>query len=446
MRLYRLIFFGLLFGGFWPAAYGQSNANPQPDCSDTTEEVDDNDRDVRENPVIDGEDYDDEIIIPDFIKIKRNHIDFNGANWSTLRAALKGSDSIPFSIVAIGDSHYQADYATGLVRENLQLDYGNAGRGLVVPLRLSGTNEPRDYTISSTGNWNSIKLMSQSWPRTMGFSGVSVTPVNMKSNLLISTSERDDYNPFSSITVFHNGQFYVTGISDEDGNPLSFVATPSRDYTQIKLTTDVNAARIHFDSAGDLTIFGANLSGQRPGVFLHTIGNNGATYSSYNRISDFGKSLSALGPQLVIISLGTNEAFGRFDRQSFKSAMSRLVGDIRRENPEATLLLVTPMECQRSRVIYKRSGKGKRRRRATARTYEPNTNIAKVRDAIMDFGEDNHIAVYDWYTVAGGSGASAKWVGDGLFSRDRVHHSFRGYTLQGELLYQALKEALEGQK
>ena len=350
----------------------RSNAQPKtdtPECADSTDVVEDDDREIRENPVIDGDDYDDEIIIPEFIKLKRNHIDFNGANWSNLRQAFRNADRFPVSIVGIGDSHYQADFATGVVRENFQFDYGNAGRGLVVPLRLSGTNEPRDYSFTSTHNWNSVKLMSQSWPRTMGFTGVSITPVNMKSNFLISTSERDEYNPFSAITIFHNGQFFVTGVTDEDGNPLSFVATPSKDYTQIQLTSDVNAARIHFDSAGDLTIYGANLSGQRPGLFFHTIGNNGATYDTYNRVATVGKGISSLNPQLVIISLGTNEAFGHFDKRSFKESINRLVNEIRRENPTATLMLVTPMECQRSRVITRRTGKGRRSFRYVVSTF-----------------------------------------------------------------------------
>ena len=452
MKLSRLYIATFLLSAvaFMPCRAQSTAAEPeQTEETDESEEPEDEDeRSIRENPVIDGEDYDDEIIIPEFIKLKRNHIDFNGANWNALRNALGNSNRMPVSIVAIGDSHYQADFATGVVRDNLQLDYGNAGRGLVVPLRLSGTNEPHDYSFTSTHNWNSVKLMSQSWPRTMGFTGASITPVNMNSTFMVSTSERDDYNPFSSITVFHNGQFFVTGVTDEDGNALSFVATPSKDYTEIRLTKDVNAARIHFDSAGDLTIFGANLSGQRPGLFFHTIGNNGATYDTYNRIATTGHGISALQPKLIIISLGTNEAFGHFNKQSFKNSIDRLVKDIRSQNPDATLLLVTPMECQRSRVITQRSSsKGRRRRRTvrTSRVYEVNSNVAKVREAIAEYGKDNHIAVYDWYNVAGGSGASAKWINAGLFSRDRVHHSMRGYTLQGELLYQALREAFRPQ-
>lgn len=427
------------------------NPTQEDDPDDQEEEVvdsDEDDREVRENPVIDFDDYETEVSIPSFIKLNANKIQYNGANWAQLRKKLENSSEIPVSIVHIGDSHLQADFATSVVRENLQFDYGNAGRGIVAPLKMSGTNEPLDYSFTSTRPWDAVKLMSQSWQRTMGFTGTSITPITSESNFFVSTSERDDYNPFSAMTVFHGGQFFVTRVEDSDGNAIPFVATPSKDYTQIRFDRDLNGVRIYFDSAGDLTLFGVGLSGRRPGVYYHVIGNNGATYDTYNRIAKVGEGISAFDPSLVIISLGTNEAFGRFDKKSFKESMNRLVTNIRTANPEAVLLLVTPMECQRSHytsVTKYVTGRKKKKRRKTVKvkSYQPNSNIAEVREAILDYAKHNHIAVYDWYTVAGGSGASAKWINDGLFSTDRVHHSMKGYHLQGELLYLALRSAFQ---
>lgn len=437
-------------------AFGQNDADEE----DISEEIvidsaDVDDKVARENPVIDESDYDSNISIPSFIKLKRNQIDFNGSDWSKLRADIRNSANIPVSIVHIGDSHLQADFATGEIRADLQFDYGNAGRGLISPLKLSGTNEPHDYSFSSTQAWNAVKLMNQTWPRTMGFTGASITPVTTSSNFMVSTSEKEDYNPFSSIIVFHKGQFFVTSITDADGNALPFVATPSKDYTYIDLTQDINAARIYFESAGDLTVFGAALSGKRPGLFYHTIGNNGATYDTYNRIGNVGMGITPLHPDLVILSLGTNEAFGIVDKHRLKESIGRLVENIKNNNPEAAILLVTPMECQRS--VYttvtipskKKKGKKKRRRRRVTkrvRSFKTNSNISTVRNVIIDYGKEHHIAVYDWYTIAGGDNASSKWINSGLFSSDRVHHSLKGYRLQGELMYRALKSAFENIK
>ena len=118
-------------------------------------------------------------------------------------------------------------------------------------------------------------------------------------------------------------------------------------------------------------------------------------------------------------------------------SISTFVDDVRRHNPGATLLLVTPAECQRRRSYRRR---GSRRRRYGA--YRVNDNIALARDVILDFGRKNNIAVYDWYDVAGGSGSSEKWIADGLLSKDRVHYTRKGYEVQGELLYDALNNTL----
>jgi hypothetical protein len=410
--------------------------------------IDEDDTEVREHPVIDGADDEFDMVVPSFVRSSRNHIIMNGADWSALRREIARVDSVPFSIVHIGDSHLQADYCTGWIRDNLQFDYGDAGRGLVTPLRMSGTNQPFDYTISSPASWSAVKLMNRNWDRTMGFTGTSVSPASRNSSITVATSEKDDFNPFSSVTIFHKGQFFVTSVKDSDGRLIPFVATPSQDYTHIALSKDVTFANINFDSAGDLTLFGANLSGDRPGLFYHVIGNNGATYDTYNRIGSVGSGISALEPDLVIISLGTNEAFGRVNASSLKTSINRLIENIRKENPMATILLVTPMECQRSTytTVSRKSKKRKGRRRRSStqkvKSYKTNTAIARVRNIILDYARENHIAVYDWYEVAGGEGASTKWITDGLFSHDRVHHSVKGYQLQGYMLYQALKEEL----
>lgn len=433
---------------------------PADDPSVTTEITDSDeefDLAVRQNPVEIPDEADDiDIPIPGFIKRSSNHIIYNGADWSKLRAAFEGSFQAPVSIVHIGDSHVQADINTGTTRELLQYDFGNAGRGLIAPLRICGTNQPKDYVFQSRNSWNAVKLMSPSWAQTVGFTGTSIRPSSSSSELTIGTLDTDDYNPFTSATIFHNGKLTIKDVTDENGNPVHFRAVPSRDYTQIILASLATKINVSFASAGDLTLYGASLSGDRPGVFYHTIGNNGATYDSYNRIGNVGVGINPLQPNLVILSLGTNEAFGRrIDTASFTRSIDRLVKNIRTANPDALILLTTPMECHRSvsktqKVrVRKKARKG---RKATYRTvtkskrsYAVNANIAPLRQAILDYGKNNGIAVYDWYEVAGGNGASTSWINASLFAKDRVHHTHKGYNLQGRLIYDALMDALREQ-
>lgn len=430
---------------------------------DTEEEVsegsteDSENREVRENPVIIPDEADDiDIPIPSFINQGANHIIYNGADWSQLRNAFISSNKEPVSIVHIGDSHVQADIGTGTTRELLQYDFGNAGRGLVAPLKMSGTNEPLDYIFQSKNAWNPVKLMSASWRQTVGFTGTSIHPLRNNSEITIGTSEKDDYNPFSAVTIFHNGKLTIDNVTNGEGQNVHFRAIPSRDYTQIVMASPETKVNISFTSTGDLTIFGASLSGGVPGVFYHAIGNNGATFDTYNRIGTVGYGISALNPNLVILSLGTNEAFGRLDVAGFTRSIDRLVKNIKSYNPDAVILLTTPMECQKSVYttkktrVKRKTRKGRKARYKTVtkkvKSYAVNSNIAPLRQAILDYGKNNGIAVYDWYEVAGGRGASATWIGGNLFSGDRVHHSHKGYNLEGRLLYDALMDSLRDSK
>ncbi len=100
-----------------------------------------------------------------------------------------------------------------------------------------------------------------------------------------------------------------------------------------------------------------------------------------------GADVARLDPDLVIISLGANEAFGKLSINNITDNIDLLVNDIRLHNKDATILLVTPMECQRSRII--RTKKGRRR----SRNYSVNANILPIRNAILEYGRKHNISV-----------------------------------------------------
>ncbi len=436
---------------------GALNASAQIFLEMDEEDVDD--ADVRENPVIENDDDDVGIVVPEFIKLSANRINLNGADWSCVRFGINDCRRMPFSIVHIGDSHLQADIATGVTREMLQYDYGNAGRGLVVPLRMAGTNEPFDYRIKGeNGSWISAKLLKRPWNLPMGFTGISVRPVDNSGEIYVATSEENDYNPFISITIYHNGKLAVKGIRNRAGEEVAYSVNYGDKRATIKLQKEETGVYVTCDMLQESVIYGVCLSGDRPGVFYNVIGNNGATFQAYNCVPDFGADIHQMNPGLIIVSLGTNEAFGSFNADLFKAQMKQLIGDIQKENNGVPVLLVTPMECQRSvyststRKVVKKTRRGKKRsgrsrtytQKYRVRSYAINQNVSKVRDAILDFGRENHIATFDWFDVAGGDGASTLWLNANLFGRDRVHHTARGYRLQGYLLYEALKQFLDG--
>lgn len=392
----------------------------------------DDDQSVRENPEIDGLDNQDYGLIETvdlskypFLNADADSITLNGADWTSLSLALGATDESVLRIVHIGDSHIQADFATGRTRKLFQQKFGSAGRGLIVPLKLAGTNEPRDYTITSSSSFQSEKLLRYPWSAPMGFTGISLLPESNEFDFSLSAQE-----PFERIYIYYNGSaLNVNSVCYQD-SPLVYGVYEGSGWVEIGLPFPCEEVRINLSSFGDVAVHGMELVSDIIGVVYHAIGINGATFGCYDRVDGFGRAIAALEPHLIILSLGTNEAFGKLDSAEFLSNVNDLVTDLVENNPGACVLLTTPAECQR-RV-------GRRRRSS----FKVNDNVAVVSSLLRDYAVANHVALYDWYEAAGGQGSSSKWISAGLFSRDRIHYSLEGYDVAGQKIFDAIMNTL----
>lgn len=374
-----------------------------------------------------------------FLHLDSNKIELNGADWSGLRRLFASSADTVVSIVHIGDSHIQAEGSTSQTRSLLQERYGSAGRGLIIPFKLAGTNEPRDYCITSESKFATSKLLKQPWEGGMGFSGISLKPSSQAFSFTISAYKRPGSEPdFELIRVYASGDLpWLISAVAPDGSSI-----PTEEYSEpgalaIYLEEPQSEVTLNFESDGSCQIHGFELGNQMAGVVYSAIGNNGATYTAYNNATDIGDGIRPLAPSLVILSMGTNEAFGKVSDFEMRNSIDKMVTSIRQAVPEATLLLTTPAECQRTKWV--KTGKKKR----STRTYAINPNVKAMRDAIKRYAEDNGIACYDWYEVAGGDGCSPKWLKAGLLGNDRIHNTWSGYELTGNLLFEALVKTIE---
>lgn len=165
----------------------------------------------------------------------------------------------------------------------------------------------------------------------------------------------------------------------------------------------------------------------RAGIVYHILGVNGATCESFckpDRISD----ISALHPDLIILSFGTNEANGRnYRRSDHLLQMSNLVGHLKDKCPDAVFLMTTPPGA------YMRSGR---------RNKVINTRTPLVVDTEKEFAKTNGMAIWNMYDVVGGKTFACKnWTAAGMFQKDKIHFTREGYTLQGLLLHEAFIKA-----
>lgn len=340
-------------------------------------------------------------------------------------AALRRDGEGTVSILHVGDSHIQAGHITGRLRHQFQRDFGDAGRGIVIPLRMAGTNEPNDYSIATPYGVRTRKATDKGIEGTLGFTGISATFETPYNEFKIWSK-----SPFNSATVFHHPA--APALCEPDrfstGSYCTIDNTPTA--TRIFLSQTVDSLTVSgFTTAefNDPTFYGFSLENGMPGVIYHSIGVNGAAFEHFiNNTSLPSGGASDLCPDVIIVSLGTNNCFGANFRQGdFYNVVDGFIRNIKKVYAGVPLLLVTPMEC-----CTRRTARGRR-------TYSPNPNVKAAASIIAQATAANEVACWDLYAATGGGGAMGKWFSVGLANTDRIHLTENGYVLQGDMLYEA---------
>lgn len=181
------------------------------------------------------------------------------------------------------------------------------------------------------------------------------------------------------------------------------------------------------------------------GVWFNFIGKNGATSSTLlteKYMTDFAEKC----PDLIIVSLGTNEAHSMNYREDLhEKQLDEFFTRLREACPNAAILLTTPPGdyLSSSYVSYKQTSRSRRNLRQVRYAKRPNPMSARCASFLADYGHGNHMAVWDMFTICGGEDAAqANWTGNGLMRPDRIHFQPKGYEIQGHLLGEAIVRAL----
>ncbi len=346
--------------------------------------------------------------------------------------ALEKGERSKVNIVHIGDSHIQADYLTAVVRRNLQHIFGNAGRGLIVPYRVAGTNEPANFRSTSFGPWDSKRIVHPLKPLPIGVGGITVHTNEAGTGFSIRMTDTDMDYAFNTVSVFADNDRKSFRLSIMDSTRLELARVTGSDDKEwqperIKLPAPLNHIILEGirddDAQNHVTLFGLNFENEQSGILYHAIGVNGAKYEHYNKAELFTKQTTWLNPDLFIISLGTNESMDYPGiSKSFAYEVRKLVESLKANNPNACIMLITPPDAFLKRTRH-------------------NPGIEKVRSDILSIAVENGLAFWDMYRANGGKDSAFLWKEKGLLRPDGVHFTRDGYSLQGEMFYEALMKS-----
>ena len=372
-----------------------------------------------------------------FIQYELNHILYPGGQ-DALDALFNKMDKAIFegkgqvNVVHIGGSHIQADMWSDRMRQRLQTFYpGTRGaRGLLFPFKMARTNNPYNYLPEYTGNWEACRNVQRKRNCKLGLTGIKVTTYDTLASIKISF-RGDDYPQyeFNRVRVFHDldSTSFSASIANPGVNVQAFV-DPVLGFTEYRLDRFVTQLELKIEKTAapqkQFSLYGISMENDDPGFVYHAIGVNGAATKSYLRCRMFAQHMQAVKPDLVVFSIGINDAHvpsADFSSSRYERNYDTLVSWVRKANPDCAILFTTNNDS-----YYKRR--------------YPNRNAEKVRRVMKKLGQKHNAVVWDMYGIMGGLGSVKKWIRAGLANPDRIHMLKPGYVLLADLMFNALMQ------
>ncbi len=358
------------------------------------------------------------------------------------------------SVLQLGDSHTAADYFTGVLRDHLQNEYGDAGTGYIPPGRPHGGVRLARLAISTSAHWTYGALRTTSDVSTYFLSGFTASAALAGEALTwTATGGRTDRFrtlEIEALTGPDQGSFDVV----LDDQLLGHWDLRRPTVRRVVLRTRASAQAIPFGklvltttSDSPVTIGGLGLYDDGPGVVLSEAGLPSATVNAFDKLDEptFEAELERMRPDVVVVAFGTNEGFDdNLDLQDYGHRYSRVIGRIRAALPDVRIALIGPPDGERLPASCRRYA-------SSATCGKPPTRNSKgklvygcqwarppkldaTRDVIATLAQSLSLAYWNWATINPGScGAHDLATGTPkLMASDHVHFSAEGYKQSAE--------------
>lgn len=368
----------------------------------------------------------------EFINYDSNNIEYPGdkqvmapfhRKLNTL--ILEGTGQI--NIVQIGGSHIQADIISGQMRKRFQSFQGdqNAGRGFVFPYRLAHTNTPYGYHFERSGNWTTCRNVEKKRVCNLGMAGIMAYTEDSISSLAVCFEPQNDIKYyFNRLKIYHEISEASFTIRIDSTLVESKRVDTKGGYTEFLLTQYIDSLGIDFVKMDSFqtgfTLYGLNLETDEAGVVFHNLGVNGAAVPSFLRCNLLSQQLATIKPDLVILGLGINDAYGKnFSQVDYERNYDQLVAEIRKANPDVSIVYTTNNDSYIRRRYLNRNG-------------------IKVQESMFRLAKNQGAVVWDMFEIMGGLNSIVVWQHYGLAKKDRIHFTRAGYVLMGDLFFDSL--------
>jgi lysophospholipase L1-like esterase len=339
-----------------------------------------------------------------------------------------------FKVVHIGDSHIQADWFSGKLRSLLQEQYGNAGIGILFPYRQIKTNSPPTFSSVASAPFIASKITKCKTACDVGIVGYNAQiPAG---SMVVFNIKKDTQPQFVSV-IFQSDNEHAIGFN-HDNHDENYTTQTSTTYNITSYKKPLSNS-FHLNTKSNITLNGLISSNGNPGVIYYTIGANGATFNNYINSNLFFQQLKSLQPDLIIISMGTNESVSDISADSLSVQLQNFHSKILEAGADKIIYTTPADNYLRKSVSTRKKVKGKWRTRRTV-AYINNPKVEIIRQTMINFCNQQQVMCWDLYRAMGGDRSMRQWVQTGYAAKDHIHFSKGGYEIQGMLLFDALQK------
>lgn len=360
------------------------------------------------------------------------HHNSTGSIFKELASLRDGTRLKPVTIVHMGDSHIASDAFSRGIRNGLQAEYGNAGRGAILPAKAFKWTRADGVKMSTSGTWSSASsLTTKTGP--YGLSGVRVwsSSSNAKMNLA-ATGQGFDW---AEVTVLTGPQQGKVKISAGGQSQIFNAAAPTRGSKVVRVKAYSKTASVSPAGGGRTTVLNWATGREEAGVRYVNFGIVSATAHLQKRWDKklLANDIKHLNPDLVVWGYGTNEGFnGNLDMNAYRNQVSSIYNTVSAAAPKADWLFLGPA-----------SGLSRRGKAAGhCNGYRIPLKLGAVRSTLQDFAAENGRHFWDWNAAMGGDCAIDQWARSSprLALTDRVHLNRAGYQKSADALVAHIKK------
>ena len=352
-----------------------------------------------------------------------------------LFASLEAAKSRPMRIIHFGDSQIEEDRISGVVREQLQSQFGGHGVGLIpaiqtVPstaIRQSCSADMRRYLAFGPANFRQTENRYGVMGQMAMLNGKAIW--QFKTAGMKRTQQGTKH--FDQITIMLGAPTESVSISATRGDYNSDtlrVDTTSQKVQFITIPLEGYGANATLSAQGQAEIYGILLDGKN-GVNLDNVPMRGSSGTVFTGIAaeTFTPYFKNYNVPLIILQYGGNTVpylKGKANIDSYCASMARQIRYLKRVSPESAILFVGPSDM------------------ATTIDGEILTypQLPLIVESLKTMCLENGIAYWDLFQAMGGKGSMINWVNVNppLAGSDYVHFTPRGADHAANMLYESL--------